>query len=284
MKLVLGTVQFGLDYGISNPRGKVSFAEVQSIISVAENASINTFDTASSYGNSEAVLGEALNGTEHCLGKISPNTAPEHVLDEAKQSLKDLNIDKFECISAHHAQWLLDANGQQNYQALLRIKQLGLSNKIGCSAYSVQEARRLISQFDIDVIQLPANLCDQQVLNKDFLALCSANNIELHIRSLFLQGALLMPLNDLPKHLKSLIPTGELLDTLCMQKAVSKMSLLLAPYVQHPDISKIIIGCCSANELSEIVHAYQEAKNCEFNYQEFAIFDDNITNPSKWPN
>jgi len=288
MKLALGTVQFGLDYGISNHDGQVMPAQVNEILAIASKANISAFDTASSYGNSEAIIGTLMTKEHHdidahYLGKIAPTTAPDSVIDEVKQSLSDLNIKQFECISSHHAQWLLNDDSEQNYQALLSTKQNQLTKKIGCSVYSIEQALALIRRFNIDVIQLPANICDQQVLDNEFLAFCQQENIEIHIRSLFLQGALLMPTSKLPAHLKTLSTTHTKLDNLSSQLNVSRMALLLAPFIQHPNISKIIVGCCSSTELAEIVRAYGFAKNCHFNYQDFAILDDNITNPSKWP-
>ena len=284
MKLAIGTVQFGLDYGISNQQGRVSETEINAILATAHKDNITTFDTASSYGKSEYLLGKYMQATANYLGKIAPTTAPKDIENEAITSLKNLRANHFSCLSAHHAKWLLNSeHGDDNYQALLNLKNKGLTKRIGCSVYNIEEAKTLINRYDIDVVQLPANLCDQQVFDSSFLSLCDSQNIEIHIRSLFLQGALLMQPSQLPEHLAPLKATHDTLTQIASGNNINKMTLLLAPFVQHPQISKIIIGCCSNNQLIEVINAYQQANVEQFNYQDFAIFDDNITNPSLWP-
>ncbi|NMP32903.1 hypothetical protein HII17_15200 [Thalassotalea sp. M1531] len=283
MKLALGSVQFGLDYGISNTTGKVSTSEVYQLLDSAWQAGITAIDTASSYGDSEKILGNYQSPRLfNYLGKISPECPPDRYIEEAEQSIKDLNIKSFEAISVHHGSILLKENGLAHYQALAALKTAGMTNKIGCSVYSPAEAIELLNQYPLDMIQLPASIFDQRIFDEQFISFIQEKNVELHIRSIFLQGAVFLSQRNVPDILQRLSPKLALLERLSLQYKTSKLALIMAPFANNPSVDKIIIGCVSKAQLEENLAAYHTAKSLNIDLSELAIDDETILNPSKW--
>ncbi|WP_448213106.1 aldo/keto reductase [Colwellia sp. MEBiC06753] len=283
MKLALGSVQFGLNYGISNSAGKVPLPEVCEILSVAEHANIRFIDTASSYGNSEKVVGNIQNPERfNYLGKISPECKPVGYMDEVNQSLSNLNIAQFYSVSTHHGNTLLGDDGEQHFQALQTIKNKGLCQKIGTSVYSPSEAVALLEKYPLDIVQLPASIFDQRIFDKNFLAFAESKKCKIHIRSIFLQGAVFLDSLALPQKLQGLTPKLSLLNEYCIKFHTNKLAIAMSPFVNHPLIDAIIIGCTNHNELKENISAYHQAQLLDIDTKAFAIEDDVIINPSKW--
>ena len=281
-KLTLGSVQFGCHYGISNISGQVKADEVVKLLTRAQQAGISAIDTASSYGESEKILGCYKKNAFDYLGKISPECKPENYLTEAKQSLKDLNSQRFKTISVHHGSILLSKNGDQNFKALEKIKSAGYSEKIGCSVYSPEEAITLLDRYPLDTIQLPASIFDQRIFSEYFAKFIKHKSVSIHIRSLFLQGALFLKKEQLPKNLAKLASKLEVIEELCLSHQISKLTLAYVPFVNNSLVDKIIIGCLSKNQLEENIQAYNQAKSLNIDVSKLAVQDDVILNPSKW--
>ena len=295
MKIALGSVQFGCDYGISNQQGQVSTAELNKILVLAKHAGIKVIDTAPAYGNSEQALGEqSLASAFNFVSKIPPNCAIDEMITGFNHSLQALKSEQLSALMLHHGEQLLSHNGPAIYQKLLSVKQQGLSRKIGCSVYSAQEALAISEKYAIDIVQIPGNIFDQGIFQNGILAKLSAKNIEVHIRSLFLQGVVFLKENNLPLALKKLAPHLKTLEHYATKLSAAQpqgsninsntalIALVLAPFVQNQAIDKLVLGCCSAEELQQIITAYQLAKNLTFDYSDFAMTEPSIINPSLW--
>ena len=284
MKLALGTVQFGTNYGISNKQGQVSLDEVKKILTIAKENNISLLDTAPSYGDSEQVLGEiAGNMPFEFISKTPPNCSSENFIGSTKASIDMLKVDKLYGVLTHNSDALLSATDTTTYQALLALKnKYNLCEKIGCSVYSPIEALNIAQKFNVDIFQIPANLFDQRILKNNVLTNLSSTGAEIHIRSLFLQGVFFLPLNNLPRHLEQLRPQLKKLHQLHQDNKIKLIATVLAPFIQNKLIDKVVIGCCSAQELLEIISAYNIAKTLTVNLSQFEVSNENLIDPRRW--
>lgn len=284
-KLALGTVQFGLPYGVANKQGQVSKLEVQSILSLAKDKGIKTLDTAIAYGESEEVL-----GLQNLHGFSVTSKLPEVPIEcldisgwveqQIQASLRRLCVDSLDTLLLHRPVQLLELGGQKLYQAMIDLKERGIVNRIGISVYGPDELHRLIGEFDFDVVQAPMNIFDRRMETSGFLTLLKKAGIEVHIRSAFLQGLLLMSEDKVPTYFK---PWAELLRTYhnwLNEHNISSLQACLSYLNQHPDIDRIIVGVDNVQQLKEIITAIDNPA------QDIPVFlqsiDENLINPSRW--
>jgi aryl-alcohol dehydrogenase-like predicted oxidoreductase len=285
MKLALGTVQFGLDYGVSNTQGKVSPEEVNKILTLAKQQNINTLDTAPAYGNSESVLGNTELAYQFDIVSKIPalNDNDINVEQYVNTSLQQLKIAKLAAILFHHVDDIISSpHAQSRFNALIKLKEQGKVTKIGVSVYSSEQLEFCLKNYPIDIVQLPLNCLDQRFSKTGWLHELSDRKVEVHCRSIFLQGLLLMEPENLPSYF---IPYKtyfqRFIDT-AKQLKVSQLSLALAVGCQDKSIDKMIIGCCNVKQLSEIISAYIAAKEINEDLSSLACEDKNLIIPSNW--
>ncbi len=164
-KLALGTVQFGLDYGITNQSGQVTIKEVKSILDFAKENGIDALDTASGYGNSEKVLGEVGVDNYHIITKtISLKNGVDRVIDGFYQSLDDLSQKQVEGLLIHNIQDIENKQFNVLFNKLNELKQQGLIKKIGFSTYTPEQVNFLLENFDFNIIQVPFNVFDTRLI------------------------------------------------------------------------------------------------------------------------
>jgi aryl-alcohol dehydrogenase-like predicted oxidoreductase len=205
-KLILGTVQFGLNYGINNLTGQPSEQEVFNILDEAYLQGIQSLDTADAYGNAINIIGNyhlKRNNTFKILSKFNGIEKGE-LKQNAKKTLEKLHIPAFEVYSYHSFSSYSDRPYLMD--ELLLLKQLGLIKKIGISIYTNDELQYVINDGFIDVIQLPFNLLDNQNIRGNLIDHAKQKEKEIHIRSVYLQGLFFMDKDSLPERLLSLKP------------------------------------------------------------------------------
>lgn len=260
-KLALGTVQFGTDYGISNIHGKVSLKKVEEILEFCSDNGINTIDTAQCYGDSESVLGNFDLKNFNIITKINKNNT-------LNSSLKKLRVGSVYAIMFHKE----DDIDLGSWKIFEEYKKEKLVEKIGVSVYSPDRLEEIIDNFPIDIVQFPLNLLDQRflpVLNK-----VKEKGIEVHVRSVFLQGLLLMETENINKYFDSIkgiigsIPKPTILHALNFVKNTK-------------EVDKMVLGVTSLSEIREIYNAYnEEVENID--YTKFRVDKENLINISKW--
>lgn len=260
MKLALGTVQFGLDYGISNTEGMTSFDEILKLLDLAKKNGINTLDTAKEYGSSEEILGNCANGFE-IVTKI------QNPID-FEQSLKKLKRDKLYGLLFHNADVLF--KNPEYLKEFEKLKKENKVEKIGVSVYYSEQIDIILENYNIDLIQLPINILDQRLLQSSHLKKLKDKNIEIHVRSIFLQGLLLM--KNPPDYFKPIKP---ILDKINQNKE------LILGFVKNIDeIDKIVIGVNDSRQLQENIEAYN--KDVDIDFSKFSINDTKFIDPSNW--
>ena len=278
MKLALGTVQFGLDYGITNSGGQVQVDEVRKILNLAKKNNINTLDTASDYGNSEQVLGNIGVDDYQVVTKTIPlTTSVNEVVQAFHQSLENLNIAKVEGLLVH------DIGDTENKQfnilfvALNALKQQGLVNKIGFSTYTPEHVNFLLEHFDFDLIQLPFNVFDTRLVEGGQLRNLKNKAVEIHARSVFLQG-LLLDFDHLVDYFSNWKNEFNAYQKIVKESGLSRLEYALNFALKTQELDKILVGVNNTQQLVEIISA---SKN-NINIEAFSINDVNLLNPSNW--
>jgi len=203
MRLALGTVQFGLPYGIANQAGQVTRQVAKTILQLATEKGIDTLDTAIAYGESEACLGEF--GAQRFKLVTKLPAVPDSCDDisgwinyQVSASLCRLNVGSVYGLLLHQSEQLLGLDGKVIFQALQNLKETGLAQKIGVSIYSPSELDVLAPRYRFDLVQAPFNLIDRRISTSGWLQRLKKDGTEIHTRSAFLQGLLLMPRSAIP--------------------------------------------------------------------------------------
>lgn len=292
MKLGLGTVQFGLDYGISNSEGKTTPDEVAAILKLAASKGITVIDTASMYGSSEAVLGRVLSSMGHPFNVVTKTprfgslrlttTDATHLGQVFYKSLSDLQAPSVYGLLFHHADDLLSDGASLLVDRVCEFKQRGLIKKWGFSAYTGQQIDEILKRFTPDLVQVPVNVIDQRLVSGGQLRRLKQAGIEIHSRSAFLQGLLLMsPASRNPYF----APYGDLLDSFFSEakaKGFSRLQASLKFVMDIEEIDHVIVGVCSARELEQITEVAAALPDSPLRYSQFASDDERLLNPALW--
>lgn len=280
-KIALGTVQFGLDYGISNASGQVSFEEVKKILKLAKESSIDTLDTASGYGNSEKVLGSAGVNDFKIVTKTAPlHLGVENVLRSFHQSLKDLNVTNVDGLLIHNIDDIKDKQFDTLYKAFEKLKQDKLINKIGFSTYTPNQVDFLLENFDFDLIQVPFNVFDTRLVDGGQLQSLKNKKIETHARSVFLQGLLLTLPNKRSKFFNKWSNLFKKWDLWLKSNNIIGLEAALNFALSENLIDKIVIGVDSNAHLTEVISA---SKVCTPDApKNLNTTDEILLNPSFW--
>ena len=286
MRLVLGTAQFGINYGISNLRGQVSSDEVSELLSVAMAHGINTLDTAASYGDSEAVLGEIGVGDFRVVTKLPaiPNDCltPANWLEQVvDRSLRNLRLDRVDVLLLHRPADLLGAFGPSLSRGLQALTADGLVGKLGYSVYSPEELASLSRVMWPDCIQAPLNLLDRRLIDSGWLDELNGRGTEIHVRSAFLQGLLLMQPEDRPSYFSRWDSLFAEYDKWLALIDMSPLEAALGYVMGVEGIDKVVVGVTSARELAEII----DAAACAGVQPPatLATTEESLINPSWWP-
>ena len=286
MKLTLGTAQFGLDYGVANAIGKVDKEETLEILTFAKQAGINTLDTAIGYGDSEKRLGQAGIGSWNIITKL-PEVNVEHsdinfwVNSQINNSLLRLNVLSVYGILLHRPLQLLEKNGSQLWNSLKGLKERSITKKIGFSVYNPEELDKLWQAgFIPDIVQAPYNVFDQRLKDSGWLSKLNDNKVEVHTRSVFLQGLLLMPSDKRPKYFSKWNNLFNEWDLWLKTNNISGLEAALNFALSEYLIDKIIVGVDNKTQLSEVISASKKYTLCVPKI--LNTTDEKLINPSLW--
>ncbi len=247
--LQLGTVQFGLSYGIANKAGRPGFKEVCRILGVAAEAGVNCLDTAAGYGESEQVIGRALeelglrdqmvvvSKVRHISDETVPSAAADRMVEESVvESLKRLRLDVLPiCLFHIEANWAL-------VDSLLKLKTRGLVRHIGCSVVSVEGARKVAESGLASAMQLPTSVLDNRFICAGVFETARMRNVAVFVRSIYLQGLLLMPEADIPQDLTEAIPARRNLERLAREAGMSLAEFAARYIMSLPGCSCAVVG------------------------------------------
>jgi aryl-alcohol dehydrogenase-like predicted oxidoreductase len=273
-KIGLGTVQFGIPYGISNKHGQTSELEVSSILKTARKVGINTLDTANSYGTSEKVLGQNNIADFKIVSKFLRQHTNQNISDILNESLKNLNVTAIYGYMAHRP---MDVVQYPNiWDELNMLKQNGTIQKIGFSFNEIFEIEEVLKiGFNPDIIQVPYNYLDHRF--ESYMKELKNQGCEIHTRSAFLQGLFFMETQKLTSFFDEIKPIIEEL-----QKTIEDLPTALLQFCIHkPFIDKVIFGVNTNDQLKSNI---QGISNTLTSLPENNTpINDSILIPSKWP-
>ena len=284
MKLALGTVQFGVNYGVANKNGQVDSKEIMSILQYAKSVGIDLLDTAAAYGMSESVLGNAGVADWKCITKLGPmpsevTCVKEWVTDQINQSLKKLNIPSLHGVLLHKPSDLLGEFGEEYLAALLRLKHSGVIQGLGYSVYSPDCLEELTAIYWPDIVQTPYNVFDQRIKNSGWLERLWQGNTKIHARSIFLQGLLLMNHGSRPDYFQKWSEQLSLWDEALKRHKMSPIDAALSYALSEDRFEKVIVGVNSARQLKELVEV--KGKVIE-SMRELSSLDLELIEPFRW--
>jgi len=257
-KLALGTAQFGLNYGIANRKGQISLREAETILDRASEAGINTLDTAIGYGNAESQLGILGVSNWRIISKIPPvpvdaPSISDWIDDGVEKSLQHLRINKLSGLLLHRATDLLGTQGDCIQRALEKIRTDGRVEKIGVSIYDFDELGRILDHYPIDLVQVPFNCLDRRLIDSGSLTRMKTMGVELHVRSVFLQGLLLMSPEARPQYFSKWQTLFEIWDNWVALNGADPIKTCLGLPASRPEIDRVVVGIDNVSHLNEIL-------------------------------
>lgn len=285
MKLALGTVQFGLNYGVANKAGQVNAEMASSILQLANQSGIDTLDTAIDYGNSEDLLGKIGVRPWKVVTKLP--SVPQDCSDVSKWvnnqvfgSLKRLGVDSLYGLLLHRPSQLLDRMGADLYSALQSLKADGVVSKVGVSVYGPEELDQLADRYSFDLVQAPLNILDRRLLESGWTERLERAGIEIHTRSAFLQGLLLMPENERPTIFRQWSGVWREWDRWLYSTGLNPLQACMHFLNSISSVNRIVVGVDSSAHMLEIINASNGRLK---SFPEFPEFEDRrIINPSTW--
>jgi aryl-alcohol dehydrogenase-like predicted oxidoreductase len=286
MKLALGTAQFGMDYGIANKNGRISNNQVKEILEKARNSGVDILDTAINYGESEKCLGQI--GITHFKVITKLPAVPENISnvetwieEQLTKSLERLGLKSIHGLLLHRPEQLKFSVGKKIIKALEDLKIRGLVKKIGISVYEPKELETLIESFSIDIVQIPINIFDRRIISTGWLSTLKQKKIEIHARSVFLQGLLLMKYLELPEKFlsqnKLWIKWHQWLN---QHDDITPIKACLGFVSSLKDVDRIIVGVDNIEQFEEVIEVIKNTPDID--YPNFESQDEKFLNPSNW--
>ena len=286
-KISLGTVQFGIDYGVNSVDGQVRPEEVKKILSYAHSKNIDLLDAAPAYGNSEKILGrvnvsnfKVVTKTRHFDGLEIDNNDVKLLNNDFHHSLKDLKQDSVYGVLIHNADDLFKPGAEKLFDQLQELKQAEKIVKIGVSVYDHSQLQSIIDNFDIDLVQLPFNILDRRMIDSGMLATLRSKGAEVHARSVFLQGLLLMSEQNRPDKFNRWSGLWKIWHEWLNDNQITALEATIRHAIAMPEISKVLVGVDNVDQLKEIVTAsHGMLPNIP---DEMFTNDADLLNPSNW--
>ena len=289
-KLMLGTVQFGLNYGIANTAGKPSYETARDIIQAAYESGVNCLDTAAGYGDSEVVLGRALAELKlkdkmHVISKvpgisqqnISERDAERFIVESVENSLARLGIQRLAACLFHVEQDI------RHIGILQRLEKKGLIGGAGISLDTNQYCKDVIAA-GIKYVQLPYNVLDKRF--DEFFPLAQKSGIAVFTRSVYLQGLLLMPEDKIRESLQEVIPVRRRLACLAAEAGMDISELCMRFVLSNPAITSVLTGVDNIEQLRQNLQLMGKAALPAALYREakaaVPLLEEKIIRPSLW--
>ena len=257
-QLALGTAQLGQPYGIANRSGQPSFDTARDIVRCAQAAAVDTLDTAMSYGDSEQILGAIGTGGLRIVTKLPPLAAEGSALAGwvrqcVTRSMERLRVAQLHALLLHRP---LDATGPHAAELLAALRSLraeGLVRKIGVSLYAASDLDAITQAMDLDLVQAPYNVLDRRLERSGWLARLQRHGVEVHVRSAFLQGLLLLPESALPAAFARWRPLWARWHTWTQQQGLTPSRAALGFALGTPGVDRVVVGVERVEQLQELL-------------------------------
>ena len=285
MRLALGTAQFGLPYGIANQAGQVTRSAAKAMLGLAAANGIDTIDTAIAYGDSEACLGEV--GVQGFKLVTKLPAVPDGCDDvkgwvqrQVAASLARLGVKAVYGLLLHRPEQLLESDGKALFHAVQGVKDTGQVQKVGVSIYAPSELEALTPRYRFDLIQAPFNLVDCRLQATGWLQRLKDEGIEIHTRSAFLQGLLLMSDATRPEKFSTWSELWRTWHEWLSRHGESALQACLAFPLSFSEIDRVVVGADSVSQLGQIIGAATNAAPVDF--PDLHCEAENLINPARW--
>lgn len=296
MELCLGTVQFGMSYGIRNQQQPL-VQDAVAMLDYAVHNGINTIDTANAYGTAEDVVGEFLKKeiagrTElFVISKFRPNlldeVQPDQYYSVMKKNLENslcrLHTDYLDAYMLHSSRYVWN---DEIIDTLERMKKEGYVRHIGVSVYEPDEAKKVLERKNCDFMQLPYSIFDQRMKKEQvFDKAKEVSNTQIHSRSAFIQGLILMSENEIPEFLKEAKPIVRKIDEFCKTNNLSRIALALSYVKREQSISHLVFGVDNLTQLKENIELFSKPVSndmIEAIAKDFEDIKAEVVMPSLW--
>lgn len=284
-KIILGTVQFGIKYGINNSTGKLSEDEVLSLLREAYTMGIRTLDTAELYGDAHDLIGKYHAKNPHHLFKVItkfPHEISGNIIKKVEQYLEILRVEKLEGLLFHsYESYQKEVN---DLSLISSFKDKDIVRHIGVSIYTSQQMEEVIKDDYVDIIQLPFNLLDNNNLRGDLIKEAKKAGKIIHTRSAFLQGLFFMPLTSDNPIVKELRYELEFVNNLMVKENTDLQRLALNYCLQQKNIDNVLIGVDNIIQLEQNIQKAQQPLSQEIleGIDKIKVKQPDLLNPSLW--
>ncbi len=285
MNFALGTAQFGQNYGVANTIGYIDEKKAASIVRRSQEMGFDTLDTAIAYGESESILGSIGVDQWKIITKLpaipkSCQDINKWLLKLTLESLSRLKIKKLYGLILHRPSQLKESIGSDLYGALLNLKHKGLVEKIGVSIYSPVDLEAIWEKYRFDLVQAPLNILDRRLVGSGWAERIKRSGCELHVRSVFLQGLLLIPSCRRPLQFARWSDIWDEWDRWLIKTGLTPIEASLRYVNSITTVDRLVVGVDSVGQLEEIVGS-ADGKLC--NLPRFnSLRDERLINPSSW--
>lgn len=294
--LCLGTVQFGMEYGIHNTVGQPSWEQSFEMLDIAIDKGIEMIDTARAYGEAELILGEYFKLRKNSdkvkvISKLRPNIIDRYnstkkiILKECEETLRRLNVDYLNGYLLHTPEYIYN---EEILEGLMELKTKSIVQNIGVSIYDIKEGIAAINSKIVDYIQLPYSVLDQRGSKTKFLSQAKSEGITVFARSAFLQGLFMMEKDEIPIHLHKALPYLDIFENLIKKYDVNKVSALIGFVKHEKEIDYLVFGVDNKEQLIEDIETFNEKEIPAALIDEIKVLINNIDKsiifPSLWSN
>jgi aryl-alcohol dehydrogenase-like predicted oxidoreductase len=285
-KLILGTVQMGLDYGVNNHLGKISFENSCAILSKAIENGIVILDTAEAYGNAHQVIGDFHRLNPNVKFKVITKIPDNTLIDEVEQKIKkfreELYVDTLEVLMFHSFDTYKKYNN--DLDGLVSLKRDGIIKHIGVSTYTNEQIEDLLLDDRITVVQLPFNLLDNKSIRGELIQKLKSKGKLVHTRSTYLQGLFFADSYKNNSIYQKLSAEILVIKNIAMSENTSIINLAQSYCVNQMNIDNVLIGVDTMKQLEDNLEALDYAISAEAisKINEIKVKNIDLLNPSLW--
>ena len=283
-KLGLGCSQLGLDQAPSTPRGRPPEREAGDALQIAARADLKVLDAQVQFGRAESLIGALMprpNPFRTIVRCVRPDRGPDHVEDELRQALRRLRLDKADTVMVQTAGDLFSPQGPAMWDRLRQLREEGLFECLGVSVFASDDPVALTRRFKPDVVQAPVSLLDQRLIVSGALAEIAGLGVEVHLRSIFLQGLLFLPPDRMPTNLRGHSGPLSRVRRLIAEGRSDPLQAALWFALSRPEAHHVIVGVTSAAELRAILAA-AAAPTPNLNWGDLALDHSLALDPHRW--
>ena len=287
-KLILGTVQFGLNYGINNSKGKPSFETVKNILDIAYSKGIKILDTAEAYGDSQEVLGNYHQQSDNKFDIITKYSAnrkdlSDDIIERVKTDIETLNVSSLYCYMYHSFDDFI-LFYKRDKEGIGYLKKKGLIKKFGVSVYTNEEIKKVLETKEVDLIQLPFNLLDNKNLRGNTIQEAKDKGVEIHTRSAFLQGLFFKDTDSLKTSIQPLKENLDLIYDTAKKGNIEIQNLALGYVYNQKNIDNVLIGVDTVEQLEMNIKSvnFKLLDETINNINKIKIKETGLLNPSNW--